>query len=615
MIKILDENSINKIAAGEVIENPSNVVKELIENAIDANATHISIKLKTDLSLIEVADNGDGFHKDDIKNAFLLHATSKINSFDDIEKITSFGFRGEALTSISSISKVTLITKNEEDGTKGNIYNIEYGKVGELKEYSCNKGSIIKIENLFENVPVRKKFLKDGRREMAEALDLIEKYAIMYTSVSFKATVDEKEKLVTSGNGNIEDVIYKLYGKDVSDALIKLSGITNGAYDGIKITGYVCAPNIARNTRNEMIYFVNGRFIKSKIIQDAIESGYSGYLMEHKFPMVFIMIDIDGDKVDINVHPKKMEVRFSDEEKIYEAIRQEIEYTIAIENNLKNDFLDLKNEVYDDIYDKKDIKELFDDKDLSENDKIQNKYFDNYDNANAADDDNDHNVENKLDNNLNRFLKYKNNNETITPLITPDIKRDFIYIGQVFKTYLLIEFNDTFYIIDQHAAHEKINYEKLMHEYKNTNVLKEILMLPIVLKLSAKEFDIVMENIDRFDKMGFEIEEMSDNTIKVSTIPSILNQNDKKDFLYELIKDFSDFKNDNNIKYESVEERIASKACRKSVKANDCLTEFEARELIKELLTLDNPYNCPHGRPTMIKFKKDDIEKLFGRIV
>ena len=304
MIKILDENSINKIAAGEVIENPSNVVKELMENAIDANATHISIKLKTDLSLIEVADNGDGFHKDDIKNAFLLHATSKINSFDDIEKITSFGFRGEALTSISSISKVTLITKNEEDGTKGNIYNIEYGKVGELKEYSCNKGSIIKIENLFENVPVRKKFLKDGRREMAEALDLIEKYAIMYTSVSFKATVDEKEKLVTSGNGNIEDVIYKLYGKDVSDALIKLSGITNGAYDGIKITGYVCAPNIARNTRNEMIYFVNGRFIKSKIIQDAIESGYSGYLMEHKFPMVFIMIDIDGDQV-----PKELQAK------------------------------------------------------------------------------------------------------------------------------------------------------------------------------------------------------------------------------------------------------------------------------------------------------------------
>ena len=616
MIKILDENSINKIAAGEVIENPSNVVKELIENAIDANATQISIKLKTDLSLIEVSDNGDGFHKDDIKNAFLLHATSKISNFDDIEKITSFGFRGEALTSISSISKVTLITKNEEDGTKGNIYNIDFGKVGELKEYSCNKGSIIKIENLFENVPVRKKFLKDGRREMAEALDLIEKYAIMYTNVSFRAIVDDKEKLVTSGNGNIEDVIYKLYGKDVSDSLIKLSGITNGAYDGIKITGYVCAPNIARNTRNEMIYFVNGRFIKSKIIQDAIESGYSGYLMEHKFPMVFIMIDIDGDKVDINVHPKKMEVRFSDEEKIYEAVRQEIQYTIAIENNLKNDFLNFKNVVNDDIYDEKDINELFDDKDLSENDKIQNKYFDNYGNANAAaDDGNDYNVENKLDNNLNEFLKYKNNNETITPLITPDIKRDFIYIGQIFKTYLLIEFNDTFYIIDQHAAHEKINYEKLMNEYKNTKVLKEVLMLPIVIKLTHKEFEVVLENIDRFDKMGFEIEEMSDNTIKVSTIPSILNQNDKKDFLYELIKDFSDFKNDNNIKYESVEERIASKACRKSVKASDSLTEFEARALIKELLTLENPYNCPHGRPTMIKYKKDDIEKLFGRIV
>ena len=628
MIKILDENSINKIAAGEVIENPSNVVKELIENAIDANATHISIKLKTDLSLIEVSDNGDGFHKDDIKNAFLLHATSKINSFDDIEKINSFGFRGEALTSISSISTVTLITKNEEDGTKGNIYNIEYGKTGELKEYSCNKGSIIRIESLFENVPVRKKFLKDGKREMAEALDLIEKYAIMYTSVSFRVVVDDKEKLVTSGNGNIEDVIYKLYGKDVSDALIKLSGITNGAYDGIKITGYVCAPNIARNTRNEMIYFVNGRFIKSKIIQDAIESGYSGYLMEHKFPMVFIMIDIDGDKVDINVHPKKMEVRFSDEEKIYEVIRQEIQYTIAIENNLKNDFLDLKNAVNDDIYEKKDIKDddnnfsinqndndgLFDDKELSDKNKIQNKYFDNHDNTNI-DDNKNYYYENKLENNINEFLKYKNNNETITPLITPDIKRDFIYIGQIFKTYLLIEFNDTFYIIDQHAAHEKINYEKLMNEYKNTKVLKEILMLPIVIKLTNKEFEVVLENIDRFDKMGFEIEEMSDNTIKVSTIPSILNQNDKKDFLYELIKDFSDFKNDNNIKYESVEERIASKACRKSVKASDSLTEFEARALIKELFQLNNPYNCPHGRPTMIKYKKDDIEKLFGRIV
>lgn len=611
MIKILDENSINKIAAGEVIENPSNVVKELIENAIDANASNIEIKLKTDFSLIEVIDNGDGFHKDDIKNAFLLHATSKIDNFDDIEKISSFGFRGEALTSISSISKVTLITKNEEDGTKGNIYNIVYGKDGELKDYICNKGSIIRIENLFDNVPVRKKFLKDGRREMAEALDLIEKYAIMYTSVSFKVSIDDKEKLVTSGNGNIEDVIYRLYGKEVSNSLIKLSGITNGAYDGIKITGFVCAPNIARNTRNEMIYFVNGRFIKSKIIQDAIESGYSGYLMEHKFPMVFIMIDIDGDKVDINVHPKKMEVRFSDEEKIYEAIRQEIEYTIAIENNLKNDFLSLKNAVSDDLYNKEyeldkdnnlpinqnDIDALFDGKDLIE------KEYEYENNVNSTNDK------------INEFLKYKNNNETVTPLITPDIKRDFVYIGQIFKTYLLIEFNDTFYIIDQHAAHEKINYERLMNEYKNTKVLKETLMLPIVIKLSSKEFEVVMDNIDRFDNMGFEIEEMSDTTIKVSTIPSILKQNDKKDFLYELIKDFSDFKNDNNIKYESVEERIASKACRKSIKANDNLTEFEARALIKELFQLNNPYNCPHGRPTMIKYKKDDIEKLFGRIV
>ena len=261
-----------------------------------------------------------------------------------------------------------------------------------------------------------------------------------------------------------------------------------------------------------------------------------------------------------------------------------------------------------------DTDDLFDDKILSDNDKIQNKYFDNYDDTNT-DDNKNYNYENKLENNLNKFLKYKNKNETVIPLITPDIKRDFNYIGQIFKTYLLIEFNDTFYIIDQHAAHEKINYEKLMNEYKNTKVLKEILMLPIVIKLNNKEFEVVMENIERFDKMGFEIEEMSDNTIKVSTIPSILNQSDKKDFLYELIKDFSDFKNDNNIKYESVEERIASKACRKSVKANDSLTEFEARALIKELFQLNNPYNCPHGRPTMIKYKKDDIEKMFGRIV
>ena len=602
MIKILDQNSINKIAAGEVIENPSNVVKELIENAIDANATHISIKLKTDLSLIEVSDNGDGFHKDDIKNAFLLHATSKIDNFDDIEKISSFGFRGEALTSISSISKVTLITKNEEDGTKGNIYNIDFGKEGTLKEYSCNTGSIIRIENLFENVPVRKKFLKDGRREMAEALDLIEKYAIMYTSISFSASVDDKEKLVTSGNGNIKDVIYKLYGKDVADSLIKLSNITNGAYDGIKISGYVCAPNIARNTRNEMIYFVNGRFIKSKIIQDAIESGYSGYLMEHKFPMVFIMIDIDGDKVDINVHPKKMEVRFS-----------EIEYTIAIENNLKNDFGSFENVVDDNDIDSHDNQYYDNHCEKNLNEKNFNNDYDLFDGKDKINHENLNKEYN--DDKLTEFLKYKNRSEKVTPLLTPDFKRDFVYLGQVFKTYLLLEFNDTFYIVDQHAAHEKINYEKLMHEYKNTEVKKEILMLPIVIKLTNKEYEVVLDNLYRFDKMGFEIEEMSDNTIKVSTIPSVLHQNDKKDFLYELIKDFSDFKNDNNIKYESIEERIASKACRKSVKANDSLTEFEARELIKELLTLDNPYNCPHGRPTMIKYKKDEIEKLSGRIV
>ena len=622
MIKILDEKTINKIAAGEVIENPSNVVKELIENAIDANATKINIVLKTDFSLIEVKDNGDGFHKDDIKNAFLLHATSKINEFDDIEKIASFGFRGEALTSISSISKTTLITKNKKED-KGYIYCIDCGHGGDVREYSTSDGTILKIENIFENVPVRKKFLKDGKREMAEALDLVEKYAIAYPNISFKVVIDDKEKLNTVGNGNIEDVLFKLYGKEVVDGLIKLKNVTKGMYDGINIDGYICAPNVIRNTRNEMIYFVNGRYIKSRIISDAIESGFSGYLMEHKFPMTFLRIDIDGDKVDINVHPKKMEVRFSDEEKIYEAVRQEIEYAI-IEDKSNNSSFDIDWLKDEGIY----------------LEKVEDKKVEPYDNVGEATCLPGKQIAsptiNKQDasptesrsggilpphektispTDIDTFLKYKNDKTDATSLLKPDLKRDYIYIGQIFKTYILVEFLDNFYIIDQHAAHEKINYEHLMKEFRETNVKKEMLLLPIILKLTPIEYQVVIDNLDRFDKMGFEIEEMSDDTVKVSSIPSIFDKNDKKDFLYELIKDFSDFKNDKNIKYESIEERIASKACRKSIKANDKISEFEARELIKELFTLDNPFNCPHGRPTMIKYTKDEIEKLFGRIV
>ena len=622
MIKILDEKTINKIAAGEVIENPSNVVKELIENDIDANATKINIVLKTDFSLIEVKDNGDGFHKDDIKNAFLLHATSKINEFDDIEKIASFGFRGEALTSISSISKTTLITKNKKED-KGYIYCIDCGHGGEVREYSTSDGTILKIENIFENVPVRKKFLKDGKREMAEALDLVEKYAIAYPNISFKVVIDDKEKLNTVGNGNIEDVLFKLYGKEVVDGLIKLKNVTKGMYDGINIDGYICAPNVIRNTRNEMIYFVNGRYIKSRIISDAIESGFSGYLMEHKFPMTFLKIDIDGDKVDINVHPKKMEVRFSDEEKIYEAVRQEIEYAIIEENEkeitfnldwLKDEGIyleraeDKKAEAYDNVGEafclpgKQIASPTINKQDASPTESRSGGILPPHEQTSSPTD-------------IDTFLKYKNDKTDATSLLKPDLKRDYIYIGQIFKTYILVEFLDNFYIIDQHAAHEKINYEHLMKEFRETNVKKEMLLLPIILKLTPVEYQVVIDNLERFDKMGFEIEEMSDDTVKVSSIPSIFDKNDKKDFLYELIKDFSDFKNDKNIKYESIEERIASKACRKSIKANDKISEFEARELIKELFTLDNPFNCPHGRPTMIKYTKDEIEKLFGRIV
>ena len=621
MIKILDEKTINKIAAGEVIENPSNVVKELIENAIDANATKINIVLKTDFSLIEVKDNGDGFHKDDIKNAFLLHATSKINEFDDIEKIASFGFRGEALTSISSISKTTLITKNKKED-KGYIYCIDCGHGGDVREYSTSDGTILKIENIFENVPVRKKFLKDGKREMAEALDLVEKYAIAYPNISFKVVIDDKEKLNTVGNGNIEDVLFKLYGKEVVDGLIKLKNVTKGMYDGINIDGYICAPNVIRNTRNEMIYFVNGRYIKSRIISDAIESGFSGYLMEHKFPMTFLKIDIDGDKVDINVHPKKMEVRFSDEEKIYEAVRQEIEYAIIEENEKEITFnLDwLKDEAYDSVGEatclpgKQDASPTTIKQIASPTEPRSGGILPPYEKFRSGGILPPH-EQTSSPTDIDTFLKYKNDKTDATSLLKPDLKRDYIYIGQIFKTYILVEFLDNFYIIDQHAAHEKINYEHLMKEFRETNVKKEMLLLPIILKLTPVEYQVVIDNLERFDKMGFEIEEMSDDTVKVSSIPSIFDKNDKKDFLYELIKDFSDFKNDKNIKYESIEERIASKACRKSIKANDKISEFEARELIKELFTLDNPFNCPHGRPTMIKYTKDEIEKLFGRIV
>ena len=605
-INILDENTINKIAAGEVIENPASVVKELIENAIDANAKNIVIEIKDGgCQLIKITDDGDGFLKDDIELAFINHATSKIKDINDLFDINSFGFRGEALASIAAIANVNLITKsrNSKD-LQGYSFSIRFGKDSGLVDAASNYGSTIEINDLFGNVPVRKKFLKSPAKEAAYINDVVTKCAISRPDIAFELYIDDKLKFSSNGNSNLEEIIYSLYGKDIYSNLVKVRDNVKG----IQVNGLIAKPIVARNSKNDIIYFVNNRYIKSSIIQKAIENAYEGYLMQHKYPLVILNISISNDLVDINVHPKKLEVRFSDNDIVYYAVFN------TIRNKLSS--TDLIPEI-----------KLSDDDDNYSNqlpyentsEKVENNNSKDIDELPKLSDILKYKVNEGL--NVNNFLNKLSSNTDIrinqkieeSSFIEKTFQNDSVYIGQIFKTYLLFEFDDKLYIVDQHAAHEKINFEKIMKMYSDGKTLSQKIFPSIVIRLTPLQFEEVTEHLTDFSKAGFEIELFGDNDIKVEAVPFQIINIANKELLYDMIEGFVDSKNKEQ--YGSIVEKIASIACKKSIKANHIVSEIEARELIKELFRLDNPYNCPHGRPTIISLTKSDFEKNFGRII
>lgn len=644
MISVLDKNTIDKIAAGEVVERPSSIVKELVENAIDSGALAISIEIKDGgTSLIRVTDNGGGISKEEIKTAFLRHATSKIRRANDLFNIHTLGFRGEALSSISSIAKCEIISKPSTQLT-GVRYVIEGGAEVSFEDVGAPVGTTLLIRDIFFNTPVRRKFLKSTSTETAYISELVEKFMLSNLDVSIRYIVNNQTKLQSSGNGDLKEVIYQIYGREVHKALIEV----DYSEDDISIKGFIAKPEISRANKSQLIYFVNGRYVRDKHIIKAIEDAYADRMMQHKYPFAVLMIEIDTQSVDVNVHPSKMEIRFSDEAYIYEKVKK------AIEVSLKN--ADMIRQAGIDEEKKAAIKRNFERlpepfeknklKLLTESDK-------NITTANLSDKKEEFLKdlpsidlslkpdkvlpELKVDTIISTFDKAdlereskQNNKEVIyenkvneDKLQEPAVKQlEFLdkkaskkrnIIGQIFDTYWIVEFDKSMYIIDQHAAHEKVLYERFLKQFEKEELSSQLISPATVISLSSTEADAVEKHLPSLKKLGFEIEHFGGREYSISAIPNILPSVNKEVWLRELISELLEVDSVKNT--ESILEKIASMSCKAAIKGNQKISFEEAKILIDELLELDNPYNCPHGRPTVIKMTKTEIEKKFKRIV
>jgi DNA mismatch repair protein mutL len=645
MINVLDSSIVDKIAAGEVVERPASIVKELLENSIDAGASIITIEIKNGgIDLIRVTDNGCGISKDEIKIAFLRHATSKISTDKDLLNIQSLGFRGEALSSISAVTKSEMISKTRSQ-LIGTRYCMEGGKNPIIEEIGAPDGTTIIVRDLFFNTPARRKFLKSSHTEAAYISDYVEKLALANTNISIRFINNNQTKLHTTGNGNLKDTIYNIYGRDVANALLEIDYNKNG----IKIEGYIAKPEFSKGNRNLENYYINNRFIKDKSISLAIEEGFGNRMMQHQYPFTVLRYSINSEVVDVNVHPAKMQVRFSNTTEIYEATREAVqnalvgkelirEVSIDKENNVKKSFLDTLYQPKQDF-----TQRTFTNKTFTPNiPKNENVIKDTFFKANED--------KPKLDNSLKKSLNDVVNagsileiikrppesfetrkNTEYTNLISQSISEspekynkqlEFLdrknkhlhrIVGQVFDTYWIVEFDNKMYIIDQHAAHEKVLYEKFIKVYNETKISTQMISPPVIISLSSLEISFVEKNKEVLSKMGFEIESFGGKEIKISGIPSILPSISKYEVLKEIIGNLSE--NDVVKTPELIISKTASMACKAAVKGNDRLSFEEAKKLIDDLFELENPYSCPHGRPTIIEMTKQELEKKFKRIV
>lgn len=631
-IAVLDQNTIDKIAAGEVVERPSSVVKELVENAIDAGATAITVEI-TDggKKLIRITDNGSGMDAEDVRLAFLRHATSKIQKVEDLEHIASLGFRGEALSSIAAVSQVELITKTPSS-LSGVRYVIEGGVEHTLEELGAPEGTTFLVRNLFYNVPARNKFLKTDATEGNYVSTLMEQLALSHPEISFKYIQNKQVKLHTSGNYSTKEVIYSIYGRDIAKGLLEI----NYENEFMKLTGFAGKPEISRGNRSFENYYINGRYVKDKVITKAIEDAYKGFLMQHKFPFVSLHIEMEGNDLDVNVHPAKMEVRFARAAEVYEAVYGTIHRAITQRELIPKVTLDSRQqEEKKEHVTLREVPEPFEVKrraaEIPTFTKEESSLFQGtLKEKQEAQEIPKVSKKNEIKPSLNETDKQRipdsheepEKKQNVKPeqmelfeekLLAPESRSRHRLIGQLFDTYWLVQFEDNFYIIDQHAAHEKVYYERFVKEFENRTITSQFISPPLIVSVSLQEENLLKANMDYFRKFGFEIEHFGGKEYCISAVPSQLYGLSEEGIFLEMLDQLAGEGEKNTLSIFA--SRLATMACKAAVKGNQSLSAKEADQLIDELLKLDNPYNCPHGRPTVIAMTKAEIEKKFKRIV
>lgn len=695
-IALLNQETIDKIAAGEVIERPSSVVKELVENAIDAGASAITVEIKEGgTSFIRITDNGCGIEHDEVPLAFLRHSTSKIKSAEDLMCVHSLGFRGEALSSIAAIARVELITKTF-DALTGTRYLIEGSKEVAMEEIGAPDGTTFLVKDLFFNTPARRKFLKTPQTEGTYISDMLEKLALSHPDISFKYINNNQTRLHTSGNGNRKDLIYHIYGRDIASSLLEV----NYESELFSVSGFIGKPLINRGNRNYENYFINGRYIKSSILSKAIEEAYKSFLMQHQYPFTVLYFTFPGETLDVNVHPTKMELRFDNNKEIYRQLCDALYGVLSHRELIPDVPVDEKKaeDTVKHVY-KESIPEPFEKRRINEirsnaAQRVERAYkpavptpvtvrentdsFGQENRSSIVRESTSAQVQGKTGQTtssgvkiipvgetpvmgLNQFPKSETTQavleqkkktdlnggsgcqdeistsqknvsegqdtntspveapeqmtlESMSPdFLTRDAKKMHRIIGQLFKTYWLIEYEDKLYIIDQHAAHEKVLYERTMARLHEKEYTSQAISPPIVLSLDAKEQEMLERYRKDIERLGYEIENFGGREYMISAVPDNLFSIDMKDLFIEMLDDFSNLTGRETP--DLIMEKVASMSCKAAVKGNDALSLPEIDALIEELLTLDNPFNCPHGRPTIIAMSKYEIEKKFKRIV
>lgn len=615
-IAILNQETIDKIAAGEVVERPCSVVKELVENAIDAGSTAITVEIKEGgISFIRITDNGCGIERDQVAVAFYRHSTSKIRSAEDLLTVKSLGFRGEALSSISAVARVELITKTYDELT-GTRYVIEGSKELSNEEIGAPDGTTFIVKDLFYNVPARRKFLKTAQTEGSYISDMVEKLALSHPDISFKFINNNQTKLHTSGNGNRKDIIYHIFGREISSSLLEVKH----ECEYFKVEGFIGKPVITRGNRNYENYFINGRYVKSNILSRAIEEAYKSFLMQHQYPFTVLYFTFFSE-LDVNVHPTKMELRFDNNNEIYVELCDTIYAILSRKEMIPEVPVDSTPAPKKIVHEYKEpIPEPFEKRRINEVRAAESKSVYGQSVTSAVKDYSAIETAAKTPETSTAYKPAQVVTGTQQTLgdydkvfLTESAKKQFSIIGQLFKTYWLIEFEDKLYIIDQHASHEKVLYEKTMARLANKDFTSQRISPPIVMTLDAKESEMLEKYRPQIEQFGYEVEHFGGKEYMISAIPDNLFNIDMKDLFIEMLDDFSNATGRQTP--DIITEKVASMSCKAAVKGNDKLTLPEINKLIDELLSLDNPYNCPHGRPTIISMSKYEIEKKFKRIV